>query len=96
MIREILYGIQAAKDVKLSNITRSLKEPLPLTKTEDRLSRNLDDRDFTEIINRQICRLGSKNVLDDLVIAIDPGTYGRDTLRRWRVCARFTMGVNTR
>lgn len=73
LVREMIYGIQAAKDVKLSNITRSLNEPLPLIKTEDRLSRNLDDRDFTEVINRQICRLGSKNVLDDMVIAIDPG-----------------------
>ncbi|MBM4271188.1 MAG: hypothetical protein FJ139_03380 [Deltaproteobacteria bacterium] len=69
----MLYGIQAAKDVKLSNITRSLNEPLPLIKTEDRLSRNLGDRDFTEAINHQICRLGSRNVLDDMVIAIDPG-----------------------
>ena len=73
LVREMIYGIQAAKDVKLSNITRSLNESLPLIKTEDRLSRNLDDRDFTEVINQQICRLGSKNILDDMVIAIDPG-----------------------
>src|SRR5574340_797181 len=73
LVREMIYGIQAAKDVKLSNITRSLNEPQALIKTEDRLSRNLDDRDFTEAINHQICRLGSKNVLDDMVIAIDPG-----------------------
>ena len=73
LVREMLYGIQAAKDVKLSNITRSLNEFLPLIKTEDRLSRNLDDRDFTEVINKEICRLGSKHVLDEMVIAIDPG-----------------------
>ena len=69
----MIYGIQASKDIKLSSITRSLNEPIPLIKTEDRLSRNLDDKDFTEEINGQICRLGSKNVLDDMVIAIDPG-----------------------
>lgn len=73
LVREIIYGIQAGKDVKLSSITRSLNEPIALIKTEDRLSRNLDDRDFTEEINQQICRLGSKKVLDDMVIAIDPG-----------------------
>jgi hypothetical protein len=67
LVREMLYGIQASKDIKLSNITRSLNEPIPLIKTEDRLSRNLDDRDFTEEINGQICRLGSRNVLDDMV-----------------------------
>jgi hypothetical protein len=73
LVREMIYGIQAAKDIKLSNITRSLNEPIPLIKTEDRLSRNLDDRDFTDEINDQICRLASRKVLDDMVIAIDPG-----------------------
>jgi hypothetical protein len=68
LVREMLYGIQASKDIKLSCITRSLNEPIPPIKTEDRLSRNLDDRDFTEPINNQVCRLGSRNVL-----AIDPG-----------------------
>jgi hypothetical protein len=73
LIKEIIYGIQASKDIKLSHITRALNESIPLIKTENRLSRNLDDRDFTEDINNQICRLGSAKVLDDMVIAIDPG-----------------------
>jgi len=73
LIKEMVYGIQASKDVKLSSITRSLNETIPLIKTEDRLSRNLDDQDFTEEINNQICRLGGGKVLDDMVIAIDPG-----------------------
>jgi hypothetical protein len=73
LVKEMIYGIQAAKDIKLSSITRSLNEPIPLLKTEDRLSRNLDDQDFTAEINNQICRLGSAKVMDDMVIAIDPG-----------------------
>jgi len=73
LIKEIIYGIQAAKDIKLSHISRVLNESIPLIKTENRLSRNLDDRDFTEQINHEICRLGSAKVLDDMVIAIDPG-----------------------
>lgn len=73
LIKELLYGIQASKDVKLSNVSRSLNEGISLLKTEDRLSRNLDDADFTEGINQQICRLGSSRVLEDMVIAIDLG-----------------------
>jgi hypothetical protein len=73
LIREMMYGIQASKDIKLSSITRALNEPIPLIKTEDRLSRNLDDQDFTDEINTRIGRLGSAKVLDDMVIAIDPG-----------------------
>jgi hypothetical protein len=73
LIKEMIYGIQAAKDVKLSNITRTLNEPIALIKTEDRLSRNLDDEEFTDEINKEICRLASAKVLEDMVIAIDPG-----------------------
>ncbi|MEW6420013.1 MAG: hypothetical protein AB1480_18175 [Nitrospirota bacterium] len=73
LIREMLYGIQASKDVKLSNIARTLKERQALIKTEDRLSRNLDDEDFTEGINDEICRLAAPKVTEDMVIAIDPG-----------------------
>jgi hypothetical protein len=68
LIKEMLYGIQAAKDVKLSNIARTLKEEQALIKTEDRLSRNLDDEDFTEAINEEICRLGGSKVTDEMVI----------------------------
>jgi hypothetical protein len=57
LIKEMIYGIQAGKDIKLSSVTRSPNEPIFFIKTEDRLSRNLDDLDFTDEINNQICRL---------------------------------------
>jgi len=82
LIKECLYGIQATKDVKLSNISRSLNEVQPLIKTEDRLSRNLDDVDLTEGINHEICRLGGSKVLDDMVIALDPGDIRKKYARK--------------
>ncbi|MFQ6093927.1 MAG: hypothetical protein ACE5OR_14850 [bacterium] len=89
LIREVLYGIQATKDVKLSNIGRSLREEQALVKTEDRLSRNLDDVDFTEGINREICRLGGSKVLDDMVIALDPG----DIRKRYARKMEYLCGI---
>ena len=73
LVKEIVYGIQASKDVKLSNISRALKEDIPLIKTEDRLSRNLDDTDLTEHINSQVLQLGSGKIDDTMVLALDPG-----------------------
>ena len=73
LIKQMVYGIQASKDVKLSNISRALQESIPLIKTEDRLSRNLDDEDFTAHINGQTLRLGAGKIDDSMVIAIDPG-----------------------
>ncbi len=73
LVKQLIYGIQASKDVKLSNIGRALQEDIALIKTEDRLSRNLDDEDFTACINHEILRLGDDKITDAMVIAIDPG-----------------------
>jgi hypothetical protein len=73
MVKELLYGIQASKDVKLSNIGRVLKEDIALIKTEDRLSRNLGSSDLTDHLNHQILRLADDKINDAMVIAIDPG-----------------------
>jgi hypothetical protein len=73
LVKEMVYGIQASKDVKLSNITRVLQESIPLIKTEDRLSRNLSSVDITEHINNQILRLADDKITNEMVIAIDPG-----------------------
>jgi len=88
----MLYGIQASKDVKLSNISRTLKEEQPLIKTEDRLSRNLDDEDFTDPINREICRLGSPKVTEDMVIAIDPGDIRKRYAKKMEFLGRVRDG----
>jgi len=75
LIKEMVYGIQASKDVKLSNIARTLKEDQLLIKTEDRLSRNLDDEDFTDQLNEQICRLGGLSLsgIDDFQLRFEFG-----------------------
>jgi hypothetical protein len=71
--REMLYGIQASQDIKLSNIGRSLQEDIALIKTEDRLSRNLSSADFSDHINTEIIRLADDKITDEMVISIDPG-----------------------
>jgi hypothetical protein len=76
-LKEMLYGIQAGKDVKLSNINRALQESIQLIKTENRLSRNLNDSDFSVHINAELLRLGNRHVSDNMVIAIDPGDINK-------------------
>lgn len=92
LIHEMVYGIQAAKDVKLSNISRTLKEDQGLIKTEDRLSRNLDDCDFTDGINDEICRLAAPKITDDMVIAIDPGDIRKRYAQKMEFLAKVRDG----
>ncbi len=68
---QMLYGIQASKDVKLSNIARSLNEGIALIKTENRLSRNLGRMDLTESINGKLVAEGGKRIGQETVIALD-------------------------
>lgn len=42
-IGQMIYGIEASQDVKLSEIARSLGEDILLKKTSERLSRNLKE-----------------------------------------------------
>jgi hypothetical protein len=55
--------------VKFSNISRSLNEGQSSNKTEDRLSRNLDDVDFADGMNHGIGRLGASKAREKMIIA---------------------------
>ena len=70
-VGEMLFGIQASQDVKLSNIARSLHEEIPLIKTEDRLSRNLQVQELESHLSEQLAKLGSRRVEANTVLCLD-------------------------
>jgi hypothetical protein len=70
-IAQMLFGIQASKDIKLSEISRSLKEDIALIKTENRLSRQLGEEGLTEDINDKIVEEGRWRIKEDTVLALD-------------------------
>jgi hypothetical protein len=72
-VGEMLYGLQAAEDVKISNIARALAEKVRLIKTENRLCRNLAREDLTDRINRYLVWEGVGAVQEDTVLALDLG-----------------------
>jgi len=63
-----------------------------LIKTEDRLSRNLDDEDYTEAINEEICRLGASKVSEEMVIAIAPGDIRKKYARKMELLSKIYDG----
>jgi hypothetical protein len=70
-VGQMLYGIQASQDVKLSNIARSLDEDIALLKTEDRLSRNLQAPELETRLREQLLRLGSRRLANNTVLCLD-------------------------
>jgi len=70
-IEQMVYGICARQDVKLSQIARSLEEDVALIRTEKRLSRNLDTEGMDEKLIDEVVRLGSRRVHNDTLLVID-------------------------
>lgn len=70
-IGQMIYGIEASQDVKLSEIARSLGEEIKLKKTAERLSRNLEGAGLGERLNEIIAKEGANRVKADTLIVVD-------------------------
>ena len=71
-IQEMIYGIQASQQVKVSCIGRALGEEIDLKKTEERLSRHLKVPGMAQIINEQIAEQAAPRIRADTLIVVDP------------------------
>lgn len=69
---QMLYGLQAAKDIKLSCIGRELNEEIAPKKTEERLSRNIAREGLAETVSECVAREAAKHVGKDTLIVVDP------------------------
>jgi hypothetical protein len=92
LVSEMLYGIQASEDVKVSNVARSLNERIALIKTENRLCRNLASVDLTDHVNRFLCWHGANQVRRDTVLAVDLGDVSKPYARKMEHLARVRDG----
>lgn len=71
-IEEMVYGIQASQDVRISAITRALGEEIQLKKTGERLSRHLKTPGLGQEVNEIVAEHAARRVKDDTLIIIDP------------------------
>ena len=91
-IEQMIYGIQASRDVKLSSIGRSLGEDISLKKTEERLSRHLAVKGMGQKVNEVLVAHGSRKVHADTLIVIDPTDIRKPYARRMPHLARVRDG----
>ena len=69
-IGDMVYGIMAQEDIKLSSIVRALKEKTTPKKVGDRLSRMLSSKGLEEGLQDAIAELGAKKVRKDTLIIL--------------------------
>jgi len=91
-IEQMIFGIQASKDVKLSNISRALDEIISLKKTEERLSRHLDTPGLGQAINEQVAQAGSGRIKKNTLIIIDPTDIRKQYAKRMPFLGRVRDG----
>lgn len=68
---EMIYGIQARQSVHLTEVGRSLEETIPLIKTENRLSRNLANKNIRPRLQDAVAKEGAYRIKEDTLLALD-------------------------
>jgi hypothetical protein len=76
-VGEMVYGIQASESVMLTEIGRTLHEPIALRKTQWRLSRNLQRPELEETLQRNLLGLAAPRIGEDTLLIIDPSDVSK-------------------
>ena len=71
-VQQMIYGLQASKDVKLSEIGRAIEEDISLKKTVERLSHHLQEESLREHLQHAIMGQAARRVQRDTLLIIDP------------------------
>ena len=91
-IGDMIYGIMAEKDIKLSSIVRALKENITPKKVEDRLSRMLSAKGLEENLHDAIAEQGAKKVRKDTLIILDPSDVQKPYAKKMEYLSKVWDG----
>jgi len=91
-LHQMIYGIQASKDIKLTNIGRSLVEEISLKKTENRLSRQINNGDLTEFVGRKLTGEAKYWIKDETVLALDLSDISKEYSKKQEFLALVRDG----
>lgn len=91
-LEQMIFGIQAAQDVKLSSIGRALGEDIELKKTEERLGHHLQASGLWEQINEALAEEAAGRVKSDTLIIVDISDIQKAYARRMPYLANVRDG----
>ena len=81
-VSQMVYGIQAAESVLLTEVGRTLEEGIPLRKTQWRLSRNLQRPELARTVRENLLRMACGRVGRDTLLIVDPGDLSKKYARK--------------
>lgn len=89
---EALYGIASRGSLKLSEIARSLHEPIALIKTENRLSRQAARPALAEVVRDWVIAQAEPYVGENPLLIIDPSDIAKPYAEKMEYLARVRDG----
>jgi hypothetical protein len=103
-IEQTLFGIAAAQDCKLSQISRAPGEPMTLKKTEERLSRHLAIPELDHAVHEPLLAHAARKIHRDTLLVVAPtdirqpfrqsdATFGNGARRFQRRVGQRLLGV---
>jgi hypothetical protein len=92
LVSEVMYGVAVRGSVRLTEIGRSLEEPIPLAKTETRLSRNLGREGLDREISAAVLREGASRIKPRTLLILDPSDLAKPYARKMEYLARVRDG----
>jgi hypothetical protein len=91
-VSEMVYGLQAAESVVLTEVGRTLEEPIRLKKTHERLSRNLMRPELGSRVQMNVLRLASARVTKDMLLILDLSDVTKKYAQKMEYLARVRDG----
>jgi len=91
-VSEMVYGIQASESVLLTEVGRTLEETIPLIKTEERLSRNLQRPELEDVLQDNVLRLAARHVAEDTLLILDPSDVTKKYAKKMEYLATVRDG----
>ena len=91
-VSEMVYGIQASESVLLTEIGRTLEEPISLRKTHIRLSRNLQRPGLGGVVQDNVLTLAAPQIDRDTLLIIDPSDIAKKYARKMEFLATVRDG----
>lgn len=91
-VSQMVYGIQAAESVLLTEIGRTLEEDISLDKTEERLSRNLQRTELEAKVQENLLRMAASRVGEDTLLIVDPSDLSKKYAKKMEYLATVRDG----
>lgn len=91
-VEEMIYGLSSGGSVRLTEISRSLEEDIPLHATHKRLSRNLAKQDLEKEIGQKVLEHGACRVQKDTLLIVDPSDLTKKYAEKMEYLAQVRDG----